>query len=184
MQLRLFITFFLLCFHGFTYGQKTVISNFPLSVNTKAFATLQEKVFASYLLLDSIEALKINDKGVIFFKFNIISGKIKNLNQSGSAPDFFKENIAKYLLNINDLIFGNIPIYKNEVFILPIQYDYRTATRLNSIEDLLNRLPNENNKITKFGFEDFNSLFGLDGKNMYGIKCTLLTPLSISRPIE
>ena len=54
MQLRLFITFFLLCFHGFTYGQKTVISNFPLSVNTKAFATLQEKVFASYLLLDSI----------------------------------------------------------------------------------------------------------------------------------
>ena len=117
MQLRLFITFFLLCFHGFTYGQKTVISNFPLSVNTKAFATLQEKVFASYLLLDSIEAIKINDKGVIFFKFNIISGKIKNLNQSGSAPDFFKENIAKYLLNINDLIFGNIPIYKNEVFI-------------------------------------------------------------------
>ena len=184
MQLRIFITICLFAIHHLTFGQQGTPKNLPSAFNAKAFNTLQEKVFASYLALDSTTASTINDKGIIFFKFNIEKGQLKNIKHTESAATFFGESITKYLMSIPDFLLPSSSVDKNETFILPIKYDYRTANRIKTMNELLKKLPNTKGSTSKFGFEDFNSLFELDGKNIYGVKCTLLTPLEISRPID
>ena len=183
MQLKFFITLFLVSVNGLAFSQQNTATIPPLIVNSNAFSKLQDQVFASYLSLDSLSSEKIDDKGVVFFKFNLENGKIKNLKYTRSAPRFLTVAIETYLLAIDSVFINVKNMDKNEVFILPIEYDYRSATHATTFGTLLKKLPNQNNDGEKIDFEHFNSLFELVGEKMYGLKCIILTPLAVNKPI-
>lgn len=125
--------------------------------------------------------------GSMFFKFNIAKDStLINIGCSEKQP--------AYLINIVQGVLGSVKIgldanqlSNNSTYVLPLFYNYAPEPKpVTTIEELRQQVPDINpSNLASYINLNFNNFFNTttSGGELWGIKCVLLPPVKIGRPI-